>query len=207
MEKIKNNDGLIIGALIIGLVILLTINSGIKYEGSYIVGVSNDTQITNIDIDRTILNSGDMYIAEIQMNITANNTRTFKIISTTPIHMLERTIIASVPSSNILDYEIVIYEGGTDSSSGDLIDIFNLNRNSTNNNNQTIIARTITGLNLTSATILPIGVRFSDDKRYFNNILDTNYIFNQNTPYYVEINNQGNTTLNIDLSLVFFNVN
>jgi hypothetical protein len=190
--------------LVLGFLILFTgcVSSPVVINDvfSETVQVNADGTIPTITSTKDKLHDGLMYSSFVEKQISSGQTIYLKANSTEINHILERRIFSSTTGVN-LDYSIKLYEGGTDTSSSDLLEVYNVNRNYNTSLNSLNIYSTVSGVNLTNAKELPFNDRVISDKKFSQTSTTTaEYIMKPNTNYYLAITNNDSGVLTITLT-------
>lgn len=166
--------------------------------------VPSNTTIINEPLNMNKLHNGEVYSTSYEFNVSSGNTIYLKGNSSRQVHLLERLIYATTTGVNI-DYEIRLYEGGTDTSATNILDTFNVNRAYTTNSNTFTIYSSVSGVNLATATQLPFGNRMLSDKKFSSEAISTTeYILNNNTNYYLAITNNDGGVLTMNIRWLWY---
>jgi len=183
--------------------ILLIMLAVLFVSGCSSIAVVPDT-INTMSHNTNKIHSGEMYATEANLNISAGDTIYLKGFSNNSIHLIQRNIYATTTGNN-LNYEIRLYENGSDTSTNSiLLDNYNLERNYNDNSNFEIYTN-VSNVDLSYATLLPFGSKTLSDKKFSSfTTRDIEYILKENTNYYLSITNNDGGVLSINIFWEFY---
>lgn len=172
--------------LLLSLIIILSGCSSVAIMPENVVSQSlNDNKIL----------TGKMYSASTQVNVTAGQTVYLKALSTQTTHLIERFVYA-VTDGQQLEYEIRIFEGGTNTASTNITS-FNVNRNFIENSSLRI-SKNVIGIDLSGAVEIPFGSKLVSDKKASSDLrFDIEYVIKPETNYYMAVTNNDGGTMSI----------
>lgn len=173
------------------------------FSGCSSVSVS-PSNIVNTDFNTDMILRGEMYATHTTINISNGETVYLKANSSNVVHLIERLVYAETTGTN-LDYDIVLYENGTDSGASNILNNYNVNRNHIDISNFKIYTN-VTNFNCDiNCNILPFGISILSDKKHSDTtISNTEYILRNNTNYYLGITNNDGGVLSISLKWLFY---
>jgi len=161
------------------------------------VAIMNDEIITE-DHNLNKLHLGELHATSTSVDIGSGQTVYLKANANMDVHLLERRVHATTTGVS-LDYDIVLYENGTDVSANNILPVFNVHRGFPANSTFNIYA-SVSGQNMASATILPFGNSVLSDKKFSStSVSTTEYVLAKNLDYYLAITNNDGGVLTIAL--------
>lgn len=164
------------------------------------VEIYNEDEVVIQNHNLNKLHTGKMFATSVNIDVNSSTPIYLKGFSENEVHLLQRRINVRT-TGNKLDFKINLFEGGTDTSATNKLNVFNVNRmySHTDSDSNFEIYTNVTGVDLTNAIELPFSNSGLSDKKYSTEaISNTEYILKKNTNYYLKIENLDGGVLSVD---------